>query len=249
MEPAVVEGVNQSCSEYRAAHRRETNAATKKETLSRQLVPYTSPRLFFSNFRQRSMFSPKDGGAHPWNHLYIASPSSDIFPTAAQSPQALLSTAPLLLQPDFPEYASRSCSTRNGRLRMRRSTNEMWYGFRKKNRKKKNSRGSRKRDNMVAERTNPCKTQLGYCDSLSVCYCRQVVHEFEVMSDVLGIRELCQWGRAVERKQMVLRLTSSWKRLNVRLASSSARSLRLLIWPESNPWPSGLFAVRRRRWR
>ena len=51
MEIAVVEGENQSCSEYSAAHRRETNA-TQKETLSRQLVPCTSsPRLFVLNFR------------------------------------------------------------------------------------------------------------------------------------------------------------------------------------------------------
>ena len=125
MELAVVGGENQSCSEYRSIHHRETNAT----------------KIFENNYpqRQSSMFSPKGGDAHPWNHLYIASPSSDIFPTAAQSPQALPSTAPLLLQLDFPEYASRSCSTRNGKLQIRGSTNEMWHGFRK-NRKKKLTR-------------------------------------------------------------------------------------------------------------
>lgn len=53
---------------------------------------------------------------------------------------------------------------------------------------------------MVAEHTNPCDTQLGERDALAVCYSRQVVHELEIMSDVLGARdqELCQQGQAGE---------------------------------------------------
>jgi len=93
--------------------------------------------------------------------------------------------------------------------------------------KKNNSRGSRKRDDVVAKRTNPCETQLGDCDPLAACYGRQVVHELEVMPDVLGTSIYVSQVQAGER--IALRLTSSWKRPKVRLASSSARSLRLLI--------------------
>ena len=93
--------------------------------------------------------------------------------------------------------------------------------------KKRYSRGSRKRDDVVAKRTNPCETQLGDRDALAACYGRQVVHELEVMSDVLETRSYVSQGQAGER--IALRLTSSWKRLKVRLASSSPRSLRLLI--------------------
>jgi hypothetical protein len=51
--------------------------------------------------------------------------------------------------------------------------------------KKKNSRGSGKRDYVVAEGAHPCDTKLGERDLLSVRYARQAVHELEVVSDVL----------------------------------------------------------------
>ena len=48
------------------------------------------------------------------------------------------------------------------------------------------SRGSRKRDDIVAKRTYPCDAQLGDRDAFTIRYGRQCIHELEVMSDVLG---------------------------------------------------------------
>lgn len=48
---------------------------------------------------------------------------------------------------------------------------------------------------MVAEHANPCDTQLSDRDALAVCNGRQVVHDLEVMSDVLGTRSyVSRWA-------------------------------------------------------
>lgn len=91
--------------------------------------------------------------------------------------------------------------------------------------KKKNSRGSGKRDDVVAERAHPCDTKLGERDFLTVRYGRQAVHELEVMSEVLCNQRVRQQRNAwLAHGEMASALTSSWKRLNPRLKSPSSRS-------------------------
>jgi hypothetical protein len=48
-----------------------------------------------------------------------------------------------------------------------------------------NLRGPRKRDDMLAERTNPRDAQLGKRDALTTCYGRQAIYEPERTSDTL----------------------------------------------------------------
>jgi hypothetical protein len=51
--------------------------------------------------------------------------------------------------------------------------------------KKKNSRGSGKRDHVIAERADPRDAQLRDRDAFPIRYGRQTVHKLEVMSDIL----------------------------------------------------------------
>jgi len=99
---------------------------------------------------------------------------------------------------------------------------------------------------MVTKRANPRNAQLGDRDALTTRYGRQRVDELEIMPDIL--EPVATSGRNSGAQDVKKRaLTSSWKRLNERLKSPSSKSIRLLKWPVSNPCPSGLFGVRRKR--
>lgn len=92
--------------------------------------------------------------------------------------------------------------------------------------KEKNSRGSGKWDDAVTKRADPRDAQLGDCDTLTVCYGPQVVHELKVVPDVLESGS--NVSREIGKRRMIGR-TSSWKRPYARLKSPSSKSLRLLI--------------------
>jgi hypothetical protein len=67
--------------------------------------------------------------------------------------------------------------------------------------KEENSRGSGKWDDAVTKRADPRDAQLGDCDTLTVCYGPQVVHELKVVSDVLGFGS--NVSRVIGKRRMI----------------------------------------------
>ena len=148
----------------------------------------------------------------PW-HLRTALPSSDTSPRFAKSlPSPRMITPPPRLS-RFPKCVLRFC----------RHTGH-YCGIQVTEIVVKDSRGSRKRDDIVAKRAHPRNAELGNRDTFTIRYGGQSVHELEIMINVLWAHVCVSMGNTETEDVFTL----SWKRLYERLKSPSSKSRRFL---------------------